>query len=42
MDQSLSFAAKVQEQYGQRVPSPDRGIKQAGFLVLWSCALPRC
>lgn len=40
MDQSLGFAAKVQEQYGQRVPSPNRGIKQAGFLVLWACALP--
>ena len=40
MDQSLGFAAKLQEQYGQRVPSPNRGIKQAGFLVLWSCALP--
>ncbi|MDE7149491.1 MAG: N-acetylmuramoyl-L-alanine amidase, partial [Bacteroidales bacterium] len=40
MDQSLGFAAKVQEQYGARVPSPNRGIKQAGFLVLWSCALP--
>ncbi len=40
MDQSLGFAAKVQEQYSQRVPSPNRGIKQAGFLVLWSCALP--
>lgn len=40
MDQSLSFAAKIQDQYGQRVPSVDRGIKQAGFIVLWSCALP--
>ena len=40
MDQSLGFAAKLQEQYGQRVPSPNRGIKQAGFLVLWACALP--
>ncbi len=40
MDQSLGFAAKIQDQYGQRVPSPNRGIKQAGFLVLWACALP--
>ena len=40
MDQSLGFASKIQDQYGQRVPSVDRGIKQAGFIVLWSCALP--
>ncbi|MEG1717339.1 MAG: N-acetylmuramoyl-L-alanine amidase [Bacteroidales bacterium] len=40
MDQSLSFASKIQEQYMQQLVTPNRGIKQAGFLVLWACALP--
>lgn len=40
MDQSLNFAGKIQDQYMSRMSTPNRGIKQAGFIVLWSCALP--
>ncbi|NCP45551.1 MAG: N-acetylmuramoyl-L-alanine amidase [Flavobacteriales bacterium] len=34
IDQSLNFAAKVQQQFKDKVGRMDRGVKQAGFLVL--------
>jgi N-acetylmuramoyl-L-alanine amidase len=40
LDQSLSLAAKVQSQFSKRVGRLDRGVKQAGFLVLWKTAMP--
>ncbi|MDR1973629.1 MAG: N-acetylmuramoyl-L-alanine amidase [Bacteroidales bacterium] len=40
LDQSISFAQKLQEQYRTLVKSPNRGVFQAGFVVLWGCALP--
>jgi N-acetylmuramoyl-L-alanine amidase len=39
LEQSLQMAARVQEEFGDR-PIPNRGVKQAGFLVLWRTAMP--
>jgi N-acetylmuramoyl-L-alanine amidase len=40
IDQSLSFAAKVQTQFTDRVGRKNRGVKQAGFLVLHQTNMP--
>jgi N-acetylmuramoyl-L-alanine amidase len=40
LDQSLEMAKLVQEQFKQRVGRRDRGVKQAGFLVLREIAMP--
>lgn len=40
LDQSLGYASFLQNQYNGRLKTTNRGIKQAGFLVLWACALP--
>ena len=40
LDQSLQLAANVQEQFTKRVGRKDRGVQQAGFLVLWKTAMP--
>jgi len=41
-ERSLRFSQILQEQYAKRMPSTsvDRGVKQAGFLVLWRTATP--
>jgi N-acetylmuramoyl-L-alanine amidase len=36
----LSFAAKIQQQFKERVGRKDRGVKQAGFLVLHQTNMP--
>lgn len=40
LDQSMKFAARLQDQFRERVKLKDRGVKQAGFLVLYKIAMP--
>ena len=40
LEQSLNFASYVQDQFRDRVGLRDRGVKQAGFIVLWQTTMP--
>ncbi len=40
LDHSVNFATKVQQQFREKVGRNDRGVKQAGFLVLYMTAMP--
>ena len=40
LDMSTRLAAAIQEQMSQRVGLTDRGVRQAGFLVLYKTAMP--
>ncbi len=40
LDKSLGFAGKVQHQLVDNLHMSDRGVKQAGFLVLYKTAMP--
>ena len=40
IDLSLSLAAKIQDQFENRAGRNSRGVKQAGFLVLWRTTMP--
>jgi N-acetylmuramoyl-L-alanine amidase len=41
LEQSILVASKVEEHFAKRKKAaPSRGVKQAGFLVLWKAAMP--
>jgi N-acetylmuramoyl-L-alanine amidase len=40
LERSLNFAAKVQENFKGFAKRSDRGVRQAGFLVLWKTKMP--
>lgn len=40
LDHSLLYSALVQKQFRERVGRPDRGVKQAGFLVISYTTMP--
>ena len=40
LDQSLIVASLLQDEFRDRVKRKDRGVKQAGFLVLWKASMP--
>lgn len=39
-ESSLRFAAKIENQFKTRVGRNSRGVKQAGFMVLWKTTMP--
>ena len=39
-EQSINFAASIQDQFRVRAGRKDRSVKQAGFLVLWRTSMP--
>jgi N-acetylmuramoyl-L-alanine amidase len=40
LEQSLSYASKVQSEFKKNKNLTDKGVKQAGFLVLWKTSMP--
>ena len=40
LSNSLLIASKIQHQFKNRVNRKDRGVKQAGFQVLWGATMP--
>ncbi|MFP4059277.1 MAG: N-acetylmuramoyl-L-alanine amidase [Bacteroidales bacterium] len=40
LEQSLNFASYIQNQFRERVRRHDRGVQQAGLLVLWKTTMP--
>jgi len=40
LEQSLNFASFVQEEFKNKTTLKNRGVKQAGFLLLWKTTMP--
>jgi N-acetylmuramoyl-L-alanine amidase len=40
LKQSTDFASLIQKQFKERVGRKDRGVRQAGFIVLWRATMP--
>ena len=40
LELSLLFTANVQDQFGNRAMRKNRGVKQAGYVVLWQTTMP--
>lgn len=40
LESSMKLAQKIQDQFGNRVKRRNRGVKQAGFWVLWETTMP--
>lgn len=40
LNQSLNFAGKIQDEFREKARRADRGVLQAGFLVLWRTTMP--
>jgi N-acetylmuramoyl-L-alanine amidase len=40
LDQSLNIASFIQNEFRERARRRDRGVKQAGFVVLWQNSMP--
>jgi len=40
LEQSMEFAAEVQKQFEERVGMNDRGVRQAGFLLIYKTTMP--